>query len=191
MRKILIYCSLVIVSLTVIIMFVTATSYWELAAAIVLYPLLVYLVFKTFPRRNLKAPPRPLAAVLKPVITLKEHAAGIADIDRRGFLKLIGAAGASFFLFSIFNKKAEIPFFGKLTGTNNDIGPEPTDSYRISEANDGAVTFYGFIKQGGAWFIMKEDTNEGSFRYIKGDADFPGNWANREQLHYNYYHNVF
>ena len=194
-HKILIYSSLVIVSLTVIVMFVTATSYLELAVAIILYPLLIYLVFKTFPRGasrvHLQTQP---AAIIKPVITtLKQATADITDADRRGFLKLIGAAGVSFFLFSIFSKRAEMPFFGKLTpGTNNPTNSEPTDSYRISEVDDGAITFYGFIKQGGAWFIMQEDTNQGSFRYIKGNSnDFPQSWANRENLKYDYYHNVF
>ena len=193
MRKILIYCSLVIVSLTVIVMFVTATTYPQLAMAIVLYPLLVYLIFKTFPHQTTKAhPQKPLAAILKnPVATLKQEYAGITDIDRRGFLKLIGAAGVSFFLFSIFSKRAEIPFFGKLTGAGNASGSEPTDSYRISEVNDGLVSFYGFTKQGGAWFILQEDTEAGSFRYVKGDANFTANWANRASLNYDYYYNVF
>lgn len=193
MRKILIYSSLAIISLGVIVMFVTATTYPQLAIAIVTYPLLVYLAFKAFSR------PKPLPAILKPV-TVSQADAGIADIDRRGFLKLIGAAGASFFLSSIFSKRAEIPFFGRLSETAatgfpnplaNKTGSASTDDYRISEVDDGAITFYGFIKQGGAWFIMQEDTNTGSFRYAKGASGFPDHWANRENLKYDYYHNVF
>lgn len=197
MRKILIYSSLVIITLGIIVMFVTATTYLQLTVAIITYPLLVYLAFKAVPRWSHKV--KPPTATLKPA-TVPPAGAGIADIDRRGFLKLIGAAGASFFLFSIFSKRAEIPFFGRLTETGatgfpnplgNKTGSVSTDDYRISEVDGGAITFYGFIKKGGAWFIMQEDTNTGSFRYVKGNSGFPDNWANRAQLKYDYYHNVF
>ncbi len=198
MHKILTYSSLIIVSLAVIAMFTTATSYLQLAMAIIFYPVLVYLVFKIFPRQTSQIhSQRRLAATIKPMISALKETTGITDVDRRRFLKLIGAAGASFFLFSLFNKRAEVPFLSRLTGANptalaDPTGTkDPTESYRISEVDDGATTFYGFTKLGGAWFIMREDTETGSFRYVKGNSDFPQNWANREQIKYDYYHQVF
>jgi hypothetical protein len=38
------------------------------------------------------------------------------DPERRKFLKLIGAAGGSLFLMTIFTKKAEASFFGSMPG---------------------------------------------------------------------------
>jgi len=128
---------------------------------------------------------------------------GIADIDKRAFLKLIGGVGISLFLFSIFNKKAEGLLFKSLpaSGTTslldtdgNKINPaerQPMDGYKISEIDDNEITFYGFTDKNGAWLIMREDTDTGSFRYVKGASNFPGNWTNRENLAYDYFHNVF
>lgn len=215
MRKNLTYCSFVIASLVVIATFVTAATYAQLAVAIVLYPLLIYFAFKTFPRR---VPSKKPAFAVQPPVKLvqkveektadpKNEMWGIADIDKRMFLKLIGGVGLSLFLFSIFNKKAEGLFFkslpasGPTSGTfsladtkGNKIDPaqnQPTDGYRISEIDNNVITFYGFTNKDGAWFVMQEDTDRGSFRYARGDANFPGNWTNREHLKYDYYSNIF
>ncbi len=67
----------------------------------------------------------------------------------------------------------------------------PTDGYTISEIDDGIIAYYGFMGQKGAWFIMRQDANDGSFRYAKGDIDFPINWEDRTNLTYDYYANVF
>ena len=187
-RQVLTYSSLSVVGLAIIAMFVTATNYLQLAIAIVVYPALIYFAYKTLSRQTGK--PRRPAVMPKPA-TLPSYSQGITDIDKRGFLKLIGAAGLSFFLFSLFGKKTEVPFLGKLARAAGQADQDPTDSYRISEVDDGTVTFYGFTRQGGAWFIMQEDSVAGSFRYVKGNSDFSGNWARRANLQYDYYHNVF
>ena len=210
MRKILTCCSFVIASLVVIVAFMTATTYIQLAVAIVLYPLLVYFAFKAFPRKTWRyTSKKPVTPIPTPKSTEKVEAAktdnvDITDIDKRAFLKLIGGAGLSFFLFSIFSKKAEGLFPGIAAagpGTTllkdtagNKIDPaqsQPMDGYRISEIDDNAISFYGFTNKDGAWFIMKEDTDTGSFRYSRGDSNFPGGWANREHLKYDYFSNVF
>ena len=211
-RKILTCCIFVIAGLVVGAAFVTATTYFQLAVAILLYPLLAYFLLKAFPRKNrvypLKKPvtniPPPVKSEEK-VTTTKTENVGISDIDKRAFLKLIGGAGLSLFLFSIFNKKSESLFFKSLPGpvqgkvslediAGNKIDPaqsQPMDGYRISEIDDNVITFYGFTNKDGAWFVMKEDTDTGSFRYARGDSNFPGNWTNRENLKYNYFSNVF
>src|SRR4029078_12030438 len=99
--------------------------------------------------------------------------------DKRAFLKLIGVAGVSVFLFSIFSKRGQIPFFGKMAGSDTvslkdskgkTIDPaqsQPLVCFQISEIDDGVVAYYGFINKSGAWFIMREDTESSSFRYAK------------------------
>lgn len=218
MQKTLTCCSFVIASIVVIVVFVTATTYAQLAVAIVLYSLLVCFAFKVFPRKARRYfSKKPVTATIQPPVKSAETAmpagrqaegakrenVGIADIDKRAFLKLIGGAGLLVFLFSIFNKKPDGLFFKSLPGSGkvsleniagNKIDPaqvQPMDGYRISEIDDNVITFYGFTNKDGAWIVMREDTDTGSFRYTKGDSNFPGNWTNRENLKYDYFNNVF
>lgn len=200
-----------VASLVVILVFVSATTYYQLAVAILLYIPLAYFALKVLPKKPRRVQPTTAnqsahkeekveAEILKPA----KEKWNIADIDKRTFLKLIGGAGLALFLYSLFNKKAEGLFFGKaaaesgivtLQDTNgNKINPaerQPTDGYRISEIDDNIITFYGFTNKDGSWFIMKEDTDTGSFRYSRGDKNFTGSWTNRENLTYDYYSNVF
>lgn len=207
-RKFLNCCIFVIGGLIVGAAFVTATNYLQLGIAILLYPLLGYFLLKAFPRGVREVDP--LKPTVKSVERLENETTtnnkdrlSIADIDKRAFLKLIGGAGLSLFLFSIFNKKAEGLFFKNLPNAGrisledsngNKINPaqnHPTDGYRISEIDDSDITLYGFTNIDGAWFIMRQDTDTGTFRYAKGNVDFPGSWNNREHLKYDYYNNVF
>lgn len=209
MRKTLTYSSIAIASLLVALVFVTSKTYTQLGVAVLLYPTLVYFVFKVFPRKRWRTPtitvriPSVQKVETETAKPTREHV-DVADIDKRAFLKLIGAAGISFFLFSLFSKRAEVPFFGKLAGTattaltdiaGNKIDPaerQPMDGYQISEIDDNhAIAYYGFTNKKGEWLIMRQDTDTTSFRYSKGDSGFPGNWNNREQLRYDYFYNVF
>ena len=134
----------------------------------------------------------------------KRESVGISDIDKRAFLKLIGGTGLAFFLYSIFNKKAEGLFPGMAPAApgltllkdtaGNKIDPaqsHPMDGYRISEIDESDISYFGYTNKDGAWFIMKGDTDTGSFRYARGDSNFPGNWTNRENLKYDYFSNIF
>lgn len=214
MRKILIYSGFVIASLVVVAVFMTSTSYTQLAVAAALYPLPVGLAFVAFPRKrkNGKHSEIPVAAIyshLKSAQTLEAEAAkakkekvAIEDIDKRAFLKLIGGVGLSFFLFSLINKKAGSLFPGGTSTpetialkdtAGNKIDPvekSPTDGYRITEIDDSEINFYGFTNVDNAWFIMRQN-QDGSFRYTRGDRNFPDNWANRKNLKYDYYFIVF
>lgn len=217
MRKILLtYCSFVIASLFVLVAFITVTTYTQLAVAILLYPILAFFAYKVLPIKQRHtvdqqhkqshfslAKPQQEAADIK--ITSKTANIGISDIDKRAFLKLIGGAGLTLFLFSIFNKKAEGLFFKTLPGpasgniflqdiSGNKINPAQKkllDDYSISDIENSTITFYGFIAKDGSWYIMRADTTTGAFRYTKDKSNFPGNWANRANLKYDYFDNVF
>ena len=214
MRKILTYCSFAVASVVVVGAFVTSSTYTQLIVAILLYPLLITFAFKTFPRKTKsqllkEVVPTVIASPVKPSekteTTKTENMMGIADIDKRVFLKLIGGVGLSLFIFSILNKKAEGMFFKNIPGSvsgsvsledgaGKKIDPaqnQPTDGFSIAEIDDNIITFYGFTNKDGGWFVMKEDTETGSFRYAKGDSNFPGNWTNREKLKYDYFNNAF
>lgn len=125
------------------------------------------------------------------------------DIDRRMFLKLIGSAGITLFLFSIFTKKAEGAFFGSVPGpgtislkdtTGAKIDPavkQPTDGYTLAQVDDGVSnTYYGYLNKDGAWYILREDSSS-NYRYSKGSSSFSTNWTNRASLTYDYFDVVF
>jgi len=205
MRKILTYISFVIASIVVVLAFVTATTYIQLAFAIVLYPLLVYFALKIFPRKAWQSYPTEQVAAIQPAgVTLPgTEDADITDTDKRAFLKLIGVSGLSLLLYWVFTNRGGARLFGGASesGTvsledtaGNKINPaerQPTDGYKITEIDDSIIAYYGFTSKDNSWFIMRLDTDTGSFRYVRGISDFPGGWINREQLKYDYYVNVF
>ena len=179
----------------------------ETLTALSLAPIALFFGLTTFSRQHPTASPSP-AVVPHPRPTLKETAAprqkvDISDIDKRAFLKLVGATGLSFFLYSIFNRGVRVPSFGDSSelGTTslvdvagNKIDPpekHPTDGYTISEIDDDTIAFYGFTNKTSAWYIMRKDSDVGSIRYTKGDGGFGNSWINRKQLKYDYYNNVF
>lgn len=211
MRKAIVYSGFALASLVVVATFLSARDYTQLGAAVILYPLLAYLAYELFVRKSSQetyipvAEPAPVKEEKKvevETVKVTKEGASIKDFDKRTFLKLIGAAGVSFFLYTILARRSDV-FFGKAIqsgpialedASGKKIDPSekhPTDGYRISEIDDSELTFYGFINKLGAWFIMKEDPDSGSFRYIKGDVDFSGNWSSRKRQKYDYYHNVF
>jgi len=215
MKKIVIYTGFVITCLADVVFFLSTTTYVQLAIAIALYLILIYFALKLFPRKTQVesaaietvpvAPNDSTVELTPPIQDTSEVSEGveILDIDKRAFLKLIGAAGLSFFLSSLFSKRAETLLLGKAEGlgltkiqdpAGDVISPakhHPTDNYKISEVDYGISTFYGFMDQGEGWFIMKEDLNAGTYRYIKGDSNFHSNWNNQEGLNYDYFNQVF
>ena len=219
MKNIALYTGFVAASLTNAIIFITTTTYLQLAVAIFIYVPLVYLAFKLFPRKTrinnstvhtvqIPDPVEYTTPKPKPIehtISEQDKSEGvdIVDINKRAFLKLIGAAGLTLFISSLFSKKAESLILGKAEepgattlqdATGNIINPAehyPTNDYTISEVDYGISTFYGFIDRDEGWFIMKEDGNAGAYRYIKGNAGFRNNWKNRENLKYDYFNRIF
>ena len=209
MRKTLSYTSIGIASIAVALIFVTAKNYIQLGIGIVLYPILIYFAWKVLPRKDWKSHEITVRLPEKTIETeiLEPETAkpllDVSDVDKRAFLKLIGAAGLSFFLFSLFRGRADGLFGGKPgvqgpialeDGEGNKIEPavkQPTDGYQISEIDDDEIAYYGFTNKNGGWLIMTEDTESSSFRYAKGEGDFPGNWSKRQKLTYDYFYNVF
>jgi hypothetical protein len=214
MKRVIVYCGFGLGTLIVVLTFLTATSYLQLAIAVFLYFTLAIFAFRAFPRKVAEIhKEEPLAPALTPAMPTasanieadkpEREEVGIVDIDKRAFLKLIGGVGISLFLFSIFNKRAEgllfksAPATGAVSledSTGKTIDPaerQPMDGYKISEIDDNTITFYGFTDKNANWIIMREDTDTGSFRYSRGNSNFPGNWNSRERLSYDYFHNVF
>lgn len=196
MTKTLTYSGFAISSILIILAFVTAKSYTQLGIAVLLYPLLAYFALRLFPR---KTPKTPVLAIQIPrmpapkVDEVRREKVDVVDIDKRTFLKLVGTAGVSLFLFSLLGRRVENALFGGTVPESRTGQTEPpaTDGYKITEVYGGAITFYGFTNKDSAWFIMRGDTESGSFRYTRGENNFPGNWKNRENLKYDYYHNLF
>lgn len=127
----------------------------------------------------------------------------VRDLNRRLFLKLIGTAGITTFLFAIFTKSSHAAFFGSMPGpgtislkdtAGNKIDPaekQPTDGYEISELDDAQVpAYYGFVNKDGAWYIAKEGSG-GDYRYTRGSNNFATGWSNRVSATYDYFNNVF
>lgn len=203
------YLTFALACLLVTATFITATSFTQLALATLLYPILAFFAYKMYTKQS-----KPLS---EKVIVAEEQAETVAgtkkpaerivisDVDKRVFLKLIGSAGVFLFLFSVFNKKAENLFYKSLPETGRSFfdkkeasrsgttttTTQPTDEYGISEIENGENSYYGYTKLGGAWYIMKVDSATNSFRYVKGDKNFPASWKNREKLKYDYFGNVF
>jgi len=204
MKKILIYYSFIIVTLMVIAGFLGAKDITQIITATLFFPLFIYFASKVSPKKN-KAIIIPQETVLKPIKQRTEEVRltkeGV-DIDRRAFLKLIGTAGMSLFLFSVFTRKAEAAFFGSVPGPGTvslkdsqgtKIDPaekHPTDGYLLAEYEDGETYSYaGYTNKIGAWYIVRDDST--SYRYTRGDSAFSTSWTNRASLSYDYYDNIF
>lgn len=218
MKKIFFYAAIVVAGLVIIPVFLTATTYLQLGIASFLYFTMAFFTYKYFSRRT--AP----ASLEKPAGVLPTAAAGsflpaetrpgpdqttsvtsleILNADKREFLKIIVSAGFSFFLLSIFARRAEALLFGRALDAGvvtlqdpggNQISPaerQPTDGYHISEIDDGDYLYCGYTNNDGGWYIVKQNPGNGSFRYVKGQTNFPSNWLNRNQLNYDYFHLVF
>lgn len=214
MQKILIYTGFIAGGIAVIAAFVTSTTYIQLGIAILLYLPLTYFAFRTFGSTASGAGislNKPLISVQVPAIKSapEEDAAArhkrveVADIDKRTFLKLIGATGISFFVFSFLGRRIDSLLFGNSQNANNSqmntINPSSQtnqtgsfmDGYKITDIDEGVTSYYGFINQEGAWLVMRQDTQTNAFRYAKGPSGFTENWIAREKLQYDYFYKLF
>ncbi|HJX01705.1 MAG TPA: hypothetical protein VJ348_00850 [Candidatus Humimicrobiaceae bacterium] len=207
MKKIIIFYSFVLTTIMAMMGFLSAKSYPQLLSAILFYPLAFYFWVLIIPKRKnaIRIPQvgpsgakKDIPQVEVPLKLHKEEDIDFEDVkigrhvdkDRRMFLKLIGSAGASVFLLSIFTKRAQAAFFGSVPGpgtvgikdtTGALIDPavkQPTDGYKISRLDDSSPAYYGFTNKEAAWFIMKEDSL-GNYTYAVGSSGFDSNWTNR------------
>ena len=199
-KKVLFIVVIVIAILLISIAFVTSTTYTQLAIASLLYPPLAYFAFKNFPGKRNRKETKRLVLESKTKSKAKRESVEIVDIDKRAFLKMLGAAGFSFFIFSLFTRRVEDFILNKNSGNNSFGNPndvrntspvEPTEGYRVTEISTEEYNYYGFVNKEGNWYIMREDPTAGSFRYVKGDLNFSKGWVVRDGLEYDYFHNVF
>jgi len=203
--RILLYYSFIVTTTVVVVSFLSSNTLPEIISSLVFSPLAIYFLLMVLPQ--------PLPAIdlsITPKSDIKQDypkdtlmPSPKLDVNRRDFLKLIGSAGVLAFIFSLFTKKAAIPFFANISemGTvavknlsGSKIDPaekSPTDGYYISEVDDAtSISYFGFINKGSQWYIMRQDI-DGAFRYARGDSSFSASWANRENLNYDRFDNVF
>lgn len=197
MNKLLTYYSFIVVSLMVVSGFLGASSTPQLVSAILFYPMLIYFLSLVFPKKQKSLPPPEIVKqreIGKPVVEearVRLEKPKSYDMNRRAFLKFIGTAGTSLFLFSIFTNKAKAAFFGSVPGpgtvaikdsTGVQIDPAekgPTDGYAISQLDaDDTPSYYGYLNKNGAWYIMKENL-DGSYVYVRGSSNFAAEWLTR------------
>ena len=59
------------------------------------------------------------------------------------------------------------------------------------DSGDGDIIYYGYLSRDGSWYIMKEDqsvdgdSDELSWKYVKGSSGYSTAWTNRESLDYD------
>lgn len=211
MENLTLYYGFIVVTILTLTGFINATSVPQIVSAVLVFPLALFFWLRVFPKRrkalvlgNLVKPEKHLNTTQSSLSPSKLKDVGpYLDKDRRMFLKIIGSAGLTLFFFSIFTKKAHAAFFGSIPGpgtvslkdsTGTVIDPalkQPTDGYNISQVDDSAPAYYGFVDKSGNWYIMKEDDTTGNFRYSKGTSGFSTNWTNRASLTYDYFNIVF
>ena len=205
MKGLVILYSFLLTTFMTVAGFMDTKSYPELISAIIFFPIAFYFGMLIMPKK------RQAKIVIDPVLDIIPDSLSKVknkdyDPERRKFLKLIGAAGGSLFLMTIFTKSTEAAFFGSMPGPGTvavknlagaQIDPaekKPTDGYNITEVDDAGVdVYYGFVNKDGAWFIQKE-LSTGAYRYTKGASDFTNattGWPNRASLTYGYFNDIF
>ena len=69
---------------------------------------------------------------------------------------------------------------------------DPTIMYKISDVDAASDPKYnGFLQADGSWYIMKESTSAGTYRYAVGTTGYSTNWTNRASLTYGYFDGAF
>lgn len=209
MKRLFTIWSFALATLLVVAIFVTATTVIQLACAVIAYPFLVYVAYKAFLDQRLDV--RIKSAVKSNSIEPLKASLAVNDDDRRVFLKLVGSTGIFLFIYSLLNISRKptsmiprewLKFGGKSLQAdmkNFDSGvvqsqktvDQLMDGFKIAEIDNADISYYGFTAVNGAWYIMKANTGAGSFRYTRGEADFPANWQNRKKLTYDYLDKVF
>ncbi len=208
-NQILIVYSFLICLLLTIVGIFSAKTTTQLFSSFIYLPLIFYFgtkllnfrkkpVKKIIQKKNNALQNIPMADPENPQII-----PGIADKDKRLFLKLIGSSSLSLLLMALFTKKAQASFFGSVPGpgvvaikdkAGNKIDPaekSPTDGYEIAQIDDSSTpSYFGFLHTSGAWYIMSEDAL-GAYRYAKGTGSFSANWADKANLEYGYFDSVF
>lgn len=137
--------------------------------------------------------PKPERVIVPPAnVTVKQE-----KIDYKKFAKLIPEPAKEFnyskLAKMIANEVAGMAVsVGGGGGTRKEGLDDLTRSYNVCDKDvASAVKYYGFTGKAGNWYILKEDTDNNTYRYIKGSNKYATNWDDRVSLEYAYYHEIF
>ena len=87
-------------------------------------------------------------------------------------------------------RSLSVDSYGALLVNSSNFSPTgmyvPQD---IDVAND--TKYYGYVEGEGRWYIMKEISSAGSFRFTNGTADYATAWTARATHTYTYFDLVF
>lgn len=201
LERLLIYYCFIITSVLVVVSFLSSRTLAHFVSSAIFSSLAFYFLLLVLPRVSYTVA-IPIAKGGTKKRDLKDLLIPSAkiDVERRDFLKLIGTAGVTAFILSLFTKRGA-PFFATATGTSslldssgkkiNPAEKSPTDNYFIAEIDDSTtVSYFGFVNDVGQWYIMRENA-DGAFRYTRGNNDFNASWANRSNLNYDHFDKIF
>lgn len=203
-KRLIVYYCFIVSSALVIVSFSSAHTLPQLISSIIFAPLALYFFILVRPRLNraIYLPSTAKKSPIQPNFATDTISLPKLDLDRRDFLKMIGAAGLSVFVYSLLSKRGQGSFLGGVSSAEtlalkdmagNKIDPaekSPTHGYYISQIDDSTIAYFGFVNKLGQWFIMRQDTDN-AYRYSRGDNNFSASWTNRSVLTYNYFDNVF
>uniref|UniRef100_A0A6M3L102 Uncharacterized protein n=1 Tax=viral metagenome TaxID=1070528 RepID=A0A6M3L102_9ZZZZ len=54
-----------------------------------------------------------------------------------------------------------------------------------------SITHYGLVARNGSWYILEEDTTNGTYMYNTGTSSYTTAWTNRKTATYNYFYVEF
>ena len=77
------------------------------------------------------------------------------------------------------------PYPGHKVATSDD----PLDEYGISDIDEGATSYYGYVDKDGNWCIIQVTAT--TVRYKVGASNYTTNWTGRADLVYGYFNAVF
>jgi len=67
-----------------------------------------------------------------------------------------------------------------------------TSKYQPSDSDEASTTrYYGYLGSGGEWYIMKNDTTAGTYRYVTGTEGYEAAWTGRASLTYSLFSVAF
>jgi len=75
---------------------------------------------------------------------------------------------------------------------NASVSEDPLILYKAADIDIAADTkYYGFIDKDGNWYIMREITTAGSFRFCKGTSAYTTAWTAKTSQSYDYFYTIF
>lgn len=69
----------------------------------------------------------------------------------------------------------------------------PLGGYVIANKDiKGNLNYEGFVRQDGAWYVMRETVSQGdhTYEYVQGFGDYETSWAGRADLNYKPFHHT-